>query len=57
VQRDLQEARELGVSSTPAFLVNGRPVLGAQPLDTFVAVIEEAAVDAGVDPADLPGDA
>jgi protein-disulfide isomerase len=57
VQRDLQEARELGVSSTPAFLINGRPVLGAQPLDTFVSVIEEAAVEAGVDPADLPGDA
>jgi protein-disulfide isomerase len=57
VQRDLQEARELGVSSTPAFLINGRPVLGAQPLDTFVTIIEEAALEAGVDPADLPGDA
>jgi protein-disulfide isomerase len=57
VQRDLQEARELGVSSTPAFLINGRPVLGAQPLDTFVTIIEEAALEAGVDLADLPGDA
>jgi protein-disulfide isomerase len=57
VQRDLQEARQLGVSSTPAFLVNGRPILGAQPLEAFVTVIEEAAVEAGVDPADLPGDA
>jgi protein-disulfide isomerase len=47
VQRDLQEARELGVSSTPAFLINGRPVLGAQPLESFVAVIEDAAAEAG----------
>jgi protein-disulfide isomerase len=47
VQRDLQEARDLGVSSTPAFLINGRPILGAQPLDAFVAVIEEAAAEAG----------
>jgi predicted DsbA family dithiol-disulfide isomerase len=56
VQRDLQEARELGVSSTPAFLINGRPILGAQPLDAFVSVIEEAAIEAGVDPSTLQGD-
>jgi protein-disulfide isomerase len=55
VQRDLQEARELGVSSTPAFLINGRPILGAQPLDAFVSVIEEAAIEAGVDPSTLQG--
>jgi protein-disulfide isomerase len=46
VERDLQEARQLGVSSTPAFLINGRPVLGAQPLEAFVTVIEEAAAEA-----------
>jgi protein-disulfide isomerase len=56
VQRDRREAQELGVSSTPAFLINGRPILGAQPLDTFVAVIEEAAAAAGSDAASA-GDA
>jgi protein-disulfide isomerase len=49
VQRDRREAQELGVSSTPAFLINGRPVLGAQPLDAFVSVIEEAAAEAGAE--------
>jgi protein-disulfide isomerase len=47
VRRDRQEAQQLGVSSTPAFLINGRPVLGAQPLEAFVSVIEEAAAEAG----------
>ncbi|WP_157534997.1 DsbA family protein [Nocardia inohanensis] len=45
VQRDVTEAYSLGVSSTPAFLINGRPVLGAQPIEQFQAVIELAARD------------
>jgi protein-disulfide isomerase len=48
VQRDRQEAQQLGVSSTPAFLVNGRPILGAQPTEVFLTVVEEAAAEAGV---------
>jgi protein-disulfide isomerase len=47
VQRDRQEAQQLGVSSTPAFLVNGRPILGAQPTEVFLTVVEEAAAEAG----------
>jgi len=47
VQADLAEATELGVTGTPAFLVNGSPIIGAQPLDVFVAVIEQAAAQAG----------
>jgi protein-disulfide isomerase len=47
VQRDRQEAQQLGVSSTPAFLINGRPILGAQPTEVFVSVVEEAAAEAG----------
>lgn len=33
---------EIGVSSTPSFLVNGIPVLGAQPTDEFLKTIEQA---------------
>ncbi|MFJ6658991.1 DsbA family protein [Streptomyces sp. NPDC091377] len=43
IGKDRSEGYALGVSSTPAFLVNGRPLLGAQPTDTFVAAIEAAA--------------
>jgi protein-disulfide isomerase len=41
VQRDLDQGSRLGVTGTPAFFVNGRPLEGAQPLEAFVRVIEE----------------
>lgn len=41
VQRDLDEGIRLGVTGTPAFFVNGRPLSGAQPLEAFDRVIEE----------------
>jgi len=41
VQRDMEEGTRLGVSATPFFFVNGRPLTGAQPLDGFVRVIED----------------
>jgi protein-disulfide isomerase len=41
VQRDLDEGARLGVTGTPAFFINGRPLSGAQPLEAFVRVMEE----------------
>lgn len=41
VDADTQEGMALGVSGTPAFMINGYPIAGAQPLETFVAVIEQ----------------
>ncbi|CAL9485346.1 DsbA family protein [Streptomyces sp. NPDC095602] len=46
VKRDQDEGFALGVASTPSFLVNGRPLSGAQPLETFTAAIDEAAAKA-----------
>ncbi|GGX37024.1 hypothetical protein GCM10010297_67880 [Streptomyces malachitofuscus] len=43
VERDRNEGYGLGVSSTPAFLVNGTPILGAQPTDVFESAVEAAA--------------
>lgn len=43
VLKDREEGYHLGVTSTPAFLVNGRPILGAQPTDTFKSAVETAA--------------
>lgn len=40
VQKQLNLARQLGVQSTPTFLVNGRPVVGAQPFAAFEGVID-----------------
>ena len=42
VEADFAEGRELGVRSTPTFLVNGKPLVGAQPIDRFRAAIDDA---------------
>ncbi|MBB4664524.1 DsbA family protein [Conexibacter arvalis] len=42
VESDLEHGLALGVNSTPAFVINGFPLLGAQPLEAFVEVIEQA---------------
>lgn len=41
VEQDLAAGTALGVSGTPAFFINGRPLLGAQPLEAFVKAIDE----------------
>ncbi len=41
VRADLETATALGVSSTPTFFVNGRPMLGALPAAEIGRVIEE----------------
>ncbi|MFF2652163.1 DsbA family protein [Streptomyces sp. NPDC058045] len=43
VRKDTGEGYSLGVSSTPAFLVNTTPLLGAQPTRAFTEAIEKAA--------------
>ncbi|TXS55846.1 DsbA family protein [Streptomyces sp. t39] len=47
VARDQEEGHGLGAASTPSFLVNGRPIAGAQPMETFTEAIEAAAAEAG----------
>ncbi|MEV6427660.1 thioredoxin domain-containing protein [Nocardia sp. NPDC051463] len=39
---DANEGFDLGITATPAFLINGRPVLGAQQVEQFIALIEAA---------------
>ncbi|MFJ8310021.1 MULTISPECIES: DsbA family protein [unclassified Streptomyces] len=43
VKKDQDEAYGLGASSTPSFLINGRPMAGAQPMDAFAQAIDAAA--------------
>jgi protein-disulfide isomerase len=40
VEADARYAASLGVSGTPTFFINGLPLVGAQPLSEFQAVIE-----------------
>jgi protein-disulfide isomerase len=41
VNSETQFGRGLGVSSTPSFLVNTQPLVGAYPFETFEQLIEE----------------
>ena len=43
---DRDEGVAVGVTGTPAFLVNGVPIIGAQPTPTFVQAVEDAAAAA-----------
>ncbi|WP_128978016.1 DsbA family protein [Streptomyces roseicoloratus] len=43
VSKDQEQGYSLGATSTPSFLVNGRPIAGAQPMETFTEAIEAAA--------------
>ncbi|MFF4318689.1 DsbA family protein [Streptomyces sp. NPDC001568] len=46
LRKDRDEGYRIGVSSTPSFLVNGRPIAGAQPIDAFHAAIAAAKAEA-----------
>ena len=48
VQGEAALGQAIGITGTPAFLIGGYPIRGAQPLETFVSVIENAAIEAGV---------
>jgi protein-disulfide isomerase len=43
IDADLQVANRFGIATTPAFSVHGTPVLGAQPTDVFVHLIDNLA--------------
>jgi protein-disulfide isomerase len=40
IAQDLQDGLKLGITSTPTFFINGRPLVGAQPVDSFQAMID-----------------
>jgi protein-disulfide isomerase len=41
VQKDLEQGQQLGITGTPAFFINGRMIVGAQPLESFTKIIDE----------------
>lgn len=40
VQQQTSTAQQLGVQSTPSFVANGQPIIGAQPFENFVQVFQ-----------------
>ncbi len=47
VEADARQAEELGISGTPAFLINGILLGGAQPLEAFTRLIDSELARAG----------
>ncbi len=43
VEEDFREAQNAGIQGTPSFTINGQPLVGAQPVETFARAIEAAA--------------
>src|SRR5215510_6631551 len=41
IQKEVEDAARIGMNATPSFLINGRFFSGAQPLESFVRVIED----------------
>ena len=41
IKADMAEGQAVGVSGTPAFIINGRKISGAQPFQNFKAVIDD----------------
>ena len=41
VKKDLAAGEKAGVDGTPAFFIDGRPLVGAQPLPQFAQIIDE----------------
>lgn len=47
VQRNIDESQAVGLSSTPSFVVGDTPVIGAQPAEVFVQLIERQLAERG----------
>jgi protein-disulfide isomerase len=41
VEKDISDGVQLGLTGTPTFFINGREISGAQPLETFIKMIDE----------------
>jgi len=46
ISADAADATKIGLTSTPSFTVNGKPVQGALPVDQFKPVIDQALAEA-----------
>jgi protein-disulfide isomerase len=47
VQADTEEGQQFGVRGTPTFFINGKPLVGAQPLEAFQNAIAQAMESGG----------
>lgn len=56
VRSDATAAEKLGITGTPAFFINGRPISGSQPLKVFVDTVDQELARAQTAVAAKPAD-
>jgi protein-disulfide isomerase len=49
IQKDLEEGHKLNVNGTPTFFIDGREIVGAQPPENFVSIIDQELAKNGGD--------
>lgn len=54
VQADLQTGYGFGINGTPTFYINGKPIIGAQPIELFLDEIDTQLVALGITPPPRP---
>jgi protein-disulfide isomerase len=54
IDEDTKEANSFGITGTPGFVINGRVLTGAQPIDAFVKIIDDELRRAGLPVPDAP---
>ncbi len=47
IEKDLEEGHKLNVTGTPTFFIDGREIVGAQPTDNFVSIIDQELAKSG----------
>jgi len=47
IAADFRDAQSLGIRGTPAFFINGRPLIGAREFEAFARIIDEELAAAG----------
>ncbi len=54
VQADLQTGYSFGINGTPTFYINGKPIIGSQPIETFMDEIDTQLIALGITPPARP---
>jgi len=49
IDKDVEEAQSFGITGTPGFVINGRLITGAQPVENFEEIINEELSRKGVE--------
>ncbi|MFP4324215.1 MAG: DsbA family protein, partial [Anaerolineales bacterium] len=50
LRNDFTQGQSWGITGTPTFFINGERLVGAQPLEAFISIIDAELIAAGIEP-------